>query len=152
MVLLARIYYPEGYNRSWFCPREFTTLKGISRSIDNAKGALQDNSLTVVTDHYLELSFIYINHAFSTFCRARHCPKTRSGFERLFFRLIASGSIDDRANIACFAVFVRRKNARSRANDGVFRQSLRYCISSCYTKPVVVGYVRQSRIQLKCQL
>jgi len=54
----------------------------------------------------------------------RLCPKTRSGFERLVFRLTASGSIDDKANIACFAVFARRKTARSRADDGVFRQSL----------------------------
>ncbi len=29
MVLLAKIYYPEGYNRLLFCPREFTTLKGM---------------------------------------------------------------------------------------------------------------------------
>ena len=29
MVLLAKIYYPEGYNRLWFRSREFTTLKGI---------------------------------------------------------------------------------------------------------------------------
>jgi hypothetical protein len=33
-------------------------------------------------------------------------------------------SIDDKADIACFAVFARRKNARSRADDGVFRQSI----------------------------
>jgi len=46
----------------------------------------------------------------------RLCLKTRSGFERLIFRLAASGCIDDKANIACFAVFARR--------DGVFRQSL----------------------------
>jgi len=52
------------------------------------------------------------------------CLKTRSGFERLIFRLAASGSIDDKTNIACFAVFARRKIARSRADDGVFRQSL----------------------------
>jgi hypothetical protein len=32
--------------------------------------------------------------------------------------------IDDKTNIACFAVFARRKTARSRADDGVFRQSL----------------------------
>ena len=55
---------------------------------------------------------------------SRLCLKTRSGFERLIFRLAASGSIDDKTNIACFAVFVRRENARSRADDGVFRQSL----------------------------
>ncbi len=54
----------------------------------------------------------------------RLCLKTRSGFERLIFRLAASGCIDDKTNIACFAVFARRKNARSRADDGVFRQSL----------------------------
>ena len=42
----------------------------------------------------------------------------------LLFRLPASGCIDDRTNIACFAVFARRKIARSRADDGVFRQSL----------------------------
>jgi len=54
----------------------------------------------------------------------RLCRKTRSGFERLIFRLTASGCIDDKTNIACFAVFARRKNARSRADDGVFRQSL----------------------------
>ena len=39
-------------------------------------------------------------------------------------RLAASGCIDDKTNIACFAVLARRKNARSRADDGVFRQSL----------------------------
>jgi streptomycin 6-kinase len=54
----------------------------------------------------------------------RLCLKTRSGFERLVFRLTASGSIDDKTNIACFAVFARRKTARSRADDGVFRKSL----------------------------
>jgi hypothetical protein len=32
--------------------------------------------------------------------------------------------IDEKANIACFAVFARRKTARSRADDGVFRKSL----------------------------
>jgi hypothetical protein len=42
----------------------------------------------------------------------------------LSFRLPASGCIDDKTNIACFAVFARRKTARSRADDGVFRQSL----------------------------
>ena len=45
----------------------------------------------------------------------RLCLKTPSGFERLVFRLAASGCIDDRNNIACFAVFARQKNARSRA-------------------------------------
>jgi hypothetical protein len=57
----------------------------------------------------------------------RLCLKTRSGFERLIFRLTASGSIDDKTNIpplADFAVFARRKTARSRADDGVFRKSL----------------------------
>ena len=54
----------------------------------------------------------------------RLCLKTRSGFERLIFRLTASGCIDDKIDIACFAVFARRRNARSRADDGVFRQSL----------------------------
>jgi len=58
------------------------------------------------------------------FSNIRLCLKTRSGFERLFFRLTASGYIDDTTNIACFAVFVRQKNARSRADDGVFRKSL----------------------------
>jgi hypothetical protein len=38
------------------------------------------------------------------------CRGTRSGFERPFFRLAASGCIDDKTNIACFAVFARRKN------------------------------------------
>jgi len=32
--------------------------------------------------------------------------------------------IDDKANIACFAVFARRKTVSSRADDGVFRKSL----------------------------
>ena len=45
----------------------------------------------------------------------RLCLETSPGFERLVFRLAASGCIDDRTNIACFAVFARRKNARSRA-------------------------------------
>ena len=39
------------------------------------------------------------------------CQRIRSGFERPFFRLTASGCIDDRTNIACFAVFVRQKIA-----------------------------------------
>ena len=50
--------------------------------------------------------------------------RTQSGFERPFFRLAASGSIDDETNIACFAVFVRRKNCSLRADEHVFRQSL----------------------------
>ena len=57
----------------------------------------------------------------------RLCLKTRSGFERLIFRLTASppkADIDDKIDIACFAVFARRKNARSRADVGVFRKSL----------------------------
>ena len=57
----------------------------------------------------------------------RLCLKTRSGFERLIFRLTASPpevDIDDKTDIACFAVFARRKNVSSRADDGVFRQSL----------------------------
>jgi hypothetical protein len=33
----------------------------------------------------------------------RVCGRTRSGFERPFFRLSASGGIDDKTNIACFA-------------------------------------------------
>jgi len=32
--------------------------------------------------------------------------------------------IDDKTDIACFAVFARRKNVSSRANDPVFRKSL----------------------------
>ena len=54
----------------------------------------------------------------SFFCadgKTRLCLKTPSGFERLVFRLAASGCIDDRTNIACCAVFARQKNARSRA-------------------------------------
>jgi len=39
------------------------------------------------------------------------CLKTRSGFERLIFRLTVpmyiGSSIDDKTNIACFAVFAR---------------------------------------------
>jgi hypothetical protein len=54
---------------------------------------------------------------------ARLCLKTRSGFERLIFRPAASGSIDDKTNIVCFAAFAKRKIARSRADDGVSRQS-----------------------------
>ncbi|KPK36195.1 MAG: hypothetical protein AMJ65_16540 [Phycisphaerae bacterium SG8_4] len=54
----------------------------------------------------------------------RLCLKTRPGFVRLVLHLTASGCIDDKTNIACFAVFARRKTARSRADDGVFRQSL----------------------------
>jgi len=47
----------------------------------------------------------------------RKLDQASSGF---FFRLAASGCIDDKTNIACFAVFARRKNTRSRADDGVF--------------------------------
>jgi len=54
----------------------------------------------------------------------RLCRKTRSGFEQLVFRLTASGCIDDKTDIACFAVFARRKTVSSPADDGVFRQSL----------------------------
>ena len=39
-------------------------------------------------------------------------------------RLATSGYIDDETHIACFAVFARRKNARSRADDGAFWHSL----------------------------
>jgi len=53
------------------------------------------------------------------------CRRTRSGFERPFFRLAASGCVDDKTNIACFAVFARRKMARSRADDGIIRQTPR---------------------------
>jgi hypothetical protein len=53
------------------------------------------------------------------------CRRTRSGFERPFFRLAASGCIGDKTNIACFAVFARQKNARSRADDGILRQTPR---------------------------
>ena len=56
--------------------------------------------------------------------KPRLCPKTRSGFERPFFRLATSGCIDDRTNIACFAVFARQKNACSRADERVFGQGL----------------------------
>jgi len=48
----------------------------------------------------------------------------------LFFVWTASGSIADTSNIACFAVLARRKNARSRADDGVFRQSLVFCAAT----------------------
>ncbi len=37
------------------------------------------------------------------------CRRIRSGFERPFFRLAASGCIDDKTDIACLAVFARRK-------------------------------------------
>jgi hypothetical protein len=49
---------------------------------------------------------------------------SKLGLIGFVFRLTASGCIDDETNIACFAVFVRRKTARSRADDGVFRKSL----------------------------
>jgi hypothetical protein len=39
----------------------------------------------------------------------RLCRTSRPGFERPFSRLAASGSIDDKTNIACFTVFARRK-------------------------------------------
>jgi len=39
----------------------------------------------------------------------RLCLKTRSGFVRLIFRLTASGCIDDKTNIACFAVLPGEK-------------------------------------------
>ena len=42
----------------------------------------------------------------------------------LFFAWTASGCIDDKGRIACLAVLARRRTARSRADDGVFRQSL----------------------------
>ena len=42
----------------------------------------------------------------------------------MFSAWTASGCIDDTFNIACFAVLARRKTARSRTDDGVFRQSL----------------------------
>ena len=40
----------------------------------------------------------------------RLCRKTRSGFERPFFHLAESGFIDDKTDIACFAVLARRKH------------------------------------------
>ena len=64
----------------------------------------------------------------------RLCLKTRFGFERLVSRLIVpmyiGSPIDDIANIACFAVFARRKTVSSRADDEVFRQSL---VDRCLT-------------------
>jgi len=42
----------------------------------------------------------------------------------LFSVWTASGCIDDTSNIAFFAVLARRRTARSRADDKVFRQSL----------------------------
>jgi len=45
------------------------------------------------------------------FSDTRLYRKTRSGSERPFFCLPASGSIDDKTNIACFAVFARQKNS-----------------------------------------
>ncbi len=73
----------------------------------------------------------------------RLCLKTRSGFERLIFRLTASppeADIDDKANIACFAVFAKRKTARSRTRrrslqkeprpaPGVIRNNLHQILS-----------------------
>ena len=60
------------------------------------------------------------------------CRSIRSGFERPFFRLAASGGIDDRTNIACFAVFARRKNG-----------SLSGRRRSCPTKPNAARPVQQ---------
>ena len=70
----------------------------------------------------------------SFFCadgNTRLCLKTPSGFERLIFLLAASGCIDDRTNIACFAVFARQKNARSRAG----RRSFQTKPSECGAQP-----------------
>ena len=84
-----------------------------------------------------------INSCHAKYVTLGACRRIRSGFERLFFlnrfncccrsncrikaaavvRLTASGCIDDETDIAYFAVFARRKNASSRADDAVFRQS-----------------------------
>jgi len=53
------------------------------------------------------------------------CRSIRSGFERPFFRLTASGCIDDKTNIACFSsprfrsgqALPEARNARSRCDD-----------------------------------
>jgi len=62
------------------------------------------------------------------FADIRLCLETRSGFERLVFRptvpMYIGSSIDDKTDIACFAVFARRKTVSSRADDGVSRQSI----------------------------
>jgi hypothetical protein len=47
--------------------------------------------------------------------------KTRPGFEQPFLRLTASGCIDDKTNIACFAVFVRQKNCSLSGRRGTFQ-------------------------------
>ena len=47
--------------------------------------------------------------------------------------------IDDKTDIACFAVFVRQKTARSRADDGVFRESLMHLyVTGAQAGPVEV--------------
>ena len=56
----------------------------------------------------------------------RLCLRTRLASTGLFAAWTASGCIDDISNIACFAVLARRQTARSRADDGVLRQSLAY--------------------------
>ena len=87
-------------------------LKSIIAHLQNESGEnIRTNHYTKFTPKFLPILL-------------RLCLKTRSGFERLIFRLTASGCIDDKTNIACFAVFARRKTARSRADDGVFRKSL----------------------------
>ena len=81
----------------------------------------------------------------SNHLRPRLCLKTRSGFERLIFRLTASGCIDDKTDIACFAVFAKRKTARSLADDGVFRQSLYIFQPFCSTNhTTLAGLFKQS--------
>ena len=59
-------------------------------------------------DGFAFLRWIKVSGSYSAHLGA--CRSIRSGFERPFFRLAASGCIDDRTDIACFAVFARRNN------------------------------------------
>ena len=77
---------------------------GISEHYDSISGQtlgvdFLGMTCTVVT---MMLDGLCRKHALTL--RIGACRKTRSGFERPFSRLTASGCIDDRTNIACFAV------------------------------------------------
>ena len=78
----------------------------------------------------------------------RLCLNTRSGFERPFFRLAVSGSINDATNIACFAVSARRKQ-RLPLSETRLRQQPKTARASFKT-PSLNRWWRRSLLKRSC--